>query len=128
MEKKAIVTKALNEFGINENIEPYGNGHINDTFVTDSYDYLIQRINTKVFKKPEELMENIEKVTSFLKEKIVKALDNNDVVCALTSMVFLVAISGKSPEIELNKTLKEIERKAVKLEEENKLHSLVETF
>jgi hypothetical protein len=43
-------------------------------------------------------------------------------------MVFLVAISGKSPEIELNKTLKEIERKAVKLEEENKLDSLVETF
>ena len=72
MEKKAIVTKALNEFGINENIEPYGNGHINDTFVTDSYDYLIQRINTKVFKKPEELMENIDKVTSFLKDKIVK--------------------------------------------------------
>ena len=72
MEKKAIVSKALNAFGINENIEPYGNGHINDTFVTDSCDYLIQRINTKVFKKPEELMENIEKVTSFLKEKIVK--------------------------------------------------------
>ena len=72
MEKKAIVSKALNAFGINENITPYGNGHINDTFVTDSYDYLIQRINTKVFKKPEELMENIEKVTSFLKEKIIK--------------------------------------------------------
>lgn len=72
MEKKAIVSKALNAFGINENIEPYGNGHINDTFVTDSYDYLIQRINTKVFKKPEELMENIDKVTSFLKQKIIK--------------------------------------------------------
>lgn len=72
MEKKAIVSKALNAFGIDENIEPYGNGHINDTFVTESYDYLIQRINTKVFKKPEELMENIEKVTSFLKEKIIK--------------------------------------------------------
>ena len=72
MEKKAIVSKVLNAFGINENIEPYGNGHINDTFVTDSYDYLIQRINTKVFQKPEELMENIDRVTSFLKEKIIK--------------------------------------------------------
>lgn len=72
MEKKAILSKALTAFGINENIEPYGNGHINDTFVTESQDYLIQRINTNVFKKPEELMENIEKVTSFLKEKIIK--------------------------------------------------------
>lgn len=72
MEKKAIVTKALNEFGIDENVEPYGNGHINDTFVTESYDYLIQRINTKVFKKPEELMENIDNVTSFLKKKIIQ--------------------------------------------------------
>ena len=52
MDRKAIAMKALGEFGINENIEPYGNGHINDTFVTDSYDYLIQRINTNVFKKP----------------------------------------------------------------------------
>ncbi len=72
MERKAIAIKALNEFGINENVEPYGNGHINDTFVTDSYDYLIQRINTNVFKKPEELMDNIDKVTQFLKEKILK--------------------------------------------------------
>ncbi len=72
MDKKAIVKKALGEFGIFEDIEPYGNGHINDTFVTASYDYLIQRINTTVFKKPEELMENIDKVTSFLKEKIIK--------------------------------------------------------
>ena len=72
MDKKAIVTKALNEFGIFENIEPYGNGHINDTFVTESYDYLIQRINTNVFKKPEELMANIDNVTTFLKDKIVK--------------------------------------------------------
>lgn len=80
----------------------------------------------KFIKKANKYGANVTAET--LKEKIVKALDNNDVVCALTSMVFLVAISGKSPEIELNKTLKEIERKAVKLEEENKLDSLVETF
>lgn len=72
MDRKALAAKALNEFGVNENIEPYGNGHINDTFVTDSYDYLIQRINTNVFKKPEELMENIDRVTQFLKGKILK--------------------------------------------------------
>ncbi|MBE5732844.1 MAG: MazG family protein [Clostridiales bacterium] len=59
-----------------------------------------------------------------LKEKVVKALENNELVSALTAVVFLVAISGQSPEIELNKTLKEIERKAVKLEEENALNKL----
>lgn len=72
MDKKALARTALNKFGINSDIEPYGNGHINDTFVTSSYDYLIQRINTNVFKKPGELMENIDKVTQYLKDKILE--------------------------------------------------------
>ena len=59
-----------------------------------------------------------------LKEKIAKALENNELVCALTAVVFLVALNGQSPEIELNKMLKEIERKAVKLEEDNELYKL----
>lgn len=72
MDKKALAMKALTRFGVESDIEPYGNGHINDTFVTDSYDYLIQRINTNVFKNPGELMDNIDKVTQFLKGKIIK--------------------------------------------------------
>ncbi len=72
MDSKAIAIKALNEYGINEDIKPYGNGHINDTFVTYSHNYLIQRINTNVFKKPEELMENIDNVTQFLKNKVLR--------------------------------------------------------
>ena len=51
-------------------------GHINETVVLTfsehgrSRRYVLQRINTDVFNKPEELMENIVAVTSFLKEKI----------------------------------------------------------
>lgn len=48
---------------------PYGSGHINDTYCA-TFDqagwrvrYIIQRINTTVFKKPALLMENIERVT-----------------------------------------------------------------
>lgn len=50
----------------------HGNGHINDTYlaVTDTgyrkHRYILQRINHHIFKKPEELMENISGVTRYL--------------------------------------------------------------
>ncbi len=57
----------------------YGNGHINDTyllkFATEKkgeFKVILQRINTLVFKNPVELMENIEGVTSYLREKILE--------------------------------------------------------
>ena len=66
-----------------EKAEPYGNGHINDTFAV-YYDngraggvekpfrrVLLQRINQFVFKQPGKLMENVERVTKFLKDKII---------------------------------------------------------
>ena len=55
---------------------PYGNGHINDTYrLTFEQSgrlvhYILQRMNRKVFQRPEELMENIEGVTAWLKKKI----------------------------------------------------------
>lgn len=54
-----------------QNIEPYGDGHINSTFLitTDKCKYILQKINTNVFKKPEEVMKNIFYVTNHLKNK-----------------------------------------------------------
>lgn len=58
-------------------IEPYGSGHINDTFRLiekkgeGEKAYILQRMNGEIFKNRDELMENIMRVTSFLKEKIV---------------------------------------------------------
>ncbi len=52
--------------------EPYGSGHINDTFcvVFDQAGarvrYLFQRINHHIFKQPVALMENIQRVTTHL--------------------------------------------------------------
>lgn len=57
---------------------PYGCGHINDTYAVyfrkrdrQIHRYILQRINTKVFKEPEKLMENIYHVTGFLRKKII---------------------------------------------------------
>lgn len=58
-------------------INPYGSGHINDTFrlilEKDGVKkaYILQRMNGEIFKNRDELMENIMRVTSFLKKKIV---------------------------------------------------------
>ena len=58
---------------------PFGNGHINDTYLVSSsddegnnYKYILQRINHQIFKNPEQVMENIVGVTSFLKKKVLE--------------------------------------------------------
>lgn len=78
MQNLDIETEIIGGYGIEDTIVPYGNGHINSTFATASNEYLIQKINTEIFKKPEELMQNIDNVTSFLKKKILKDGGNPD--------------------------------------------------
>ena len=58
---------------------PYGSGHINDTFLLTfgiaemgQIKVILQRMNTEVFAKPVELMENILGVTSYLRERIIE--------------------------------------------------------
>ncbi len=59
---------------------PCGFGHINDTYAVRFrkangavHRYILQRINHNVFKNPEALMQNIERVTSHLKKRIIAA-------------------------------------------------------
>ena len=55
-------------------LEPYGSGHINETYrvvMEDGKKYILQRINTTIFTKPAELMENICGVTEYLRKKII---------------------------------------------------------
>ena len=58
---------------------PLGNGHINDTYlvVTDSGRYVLQRINTHVFRSPDQLMHNIKAVTDFMSSRmqVIKTCD-----------------------------------------------------
>ncbi len=52
--------------------QPYGTGHINDTYKLDCArsSYILQRINTSIFRNPEALMENFRNVTAHITRKI----------------------------------------------------------
>ncbi|MHC4203402.1 MAG: phosphotransferase enzyme family protein [Planctomycetota bacterium] len=58
--------------------EPFGSGHINDTYcLTCEKDnrqihYILQRINHEVFKNPPQMMENIRRVTNHIRRKLQK--------------------------------------------------------
>lgn len=61
------------EFNVDILAEPYGNGHINDTFIVDgSPRYILQSINTAIFENPDELMQNICGITEHIKAKIIE--------------------------------------------------------
>jgi len=63
----------LQKFDIEVEIQPYGDGHINDTYLAQSTPkYILQRINTNVFKRPDQVMENVLAVTEHLRKQIEK--------------------------------------------------------
>jgi len=75
----ALAAEIVHEFAIYgefEGISPFGTGHINDTFLSrwnqagTIVHYTHQRINHKVFIHPDEVMENIHRVTSHIREKL----------------------------------------------------------
>lgn len=69
----------LSHFPVHTKIKPYGNGHINDTYTTKgTTPYILQRMNTKIFKDTESLMQNIVAVTSHVREKIKSEGGNPD--------------------------------------------------
>ena len=68
--------KAFSFDGEFVDFRPFGNGHINDTYLVryrlkgKIKKYILQRINHGVFKKPEQVMANVIAVTEFLSKKI----------------------------------------------------------
>ena len=78
-------------------IQVMRDGHINTTYVVffvengELRKYLVQGINTHVFKKPDELMDNIVGVTTFLREKITENGGDPD----RETLTFLPAKDGK---------------------------------
>lgn len=69
-------------------IEPLGNGLINDTFLVrtvgaDAPDYVLQRVNTAIFKDVDLLQENLKKISEHIRSKggvsltVVPALDGS---------------------------------------------------
>lgn len=74
--KKDEAILAFEIAGVPFYCEPYGSGHINDTFLVKTkaddgeHAYILQRMNHEIFKKPFELIENISGVTKHLRKKI----------------------------------------------------------
>ena len=65
--------------------QTYGSGHINDTFTVtcagsrQNHRYILQRINHNIFKKPDELMDNVVRVTRHIRSKLqARGLDDID--------------------------------------------------
>ncbi|MCH5249247.1 MAG: aminoglycoside phosphotransferase family protein [Lachnospiraceae bacterium] len=81
-----VTTEQLNEVianfcyeGMPVGKNPLKSGHINDTYLLTFHiadlgqvKTILQRINKEVFKYPEELMENVMGVTSYLREHIIE--------------------------------------------------------
>lgn len=77
----ANIEEVIAQFAIEGKLagkKPYGNGHINDTFllVYETADggqkqYILQRMNHGVFKNPQQLMENVVRVTEYLRKVIL---------------------------------------------------------
>lgn len=72
------VRKILENFLPGEEImsvRPHGSGHINHTYAVETAGgkkYVLQKINTDIFKDVEGLMENVVNVTTYLKERIAR--------------------------------------------------------
>ncbi len=79
MENIKEIISAFPDYGEVLGYKPITAGHINDTYIVEykledgsTQRYLLQRINTNVFKKPIELMENVMGVTAHLRKKIAE--------------------------------------------------------
>ena len=92
------IKKVLLAYGLDPqrtNYRPYGSGHINDTYlVTEENAYILQRINTRIFKDVEGLMRNISLVTGFLREKILARVGDG----MMRMQIVKIKFRGKSNE------------------------------
>lgn len=82
---KEIIEK-FNINGFIEDIRPISNGIINTTYVVtfknkgETKKYLLQKINTNIFKEPYRLMKNIENVTNYIRNKDKDCKDSVTVI------------------------------------------------
>jgi Ser/Thr protein kinase RdoA (MazF antagonist) len=96
------IKNIINQFkfaGRYTGISPYGFGHINDTYALtfenapqQSHRYILQRINHAIFKKPDQLMQNVEKVTTHLRGKIIEVGGNPE----RETLTLIQTTSGKT--------------------------------
>lgn len=88
---KGNINEAIEHFqymGELISIEPYGNGHINDTYLLTfcigeigKLHVILQKMNINVFKEPLKLIENIQGVTTHLRKKVIEKGGDPDREC-----------------------------------------------
>jgi hypothetical protein len=77
---RALATK-FRLYGEFRAAEPYGSGHINDTYCVEygqagtTTRYIFQRLNHNIFKNPVALMENVQRVTTHLAGRMAGVAD-----------------------------------------------------
>ena len=82
---KDEIREVISSFGLSgyDCVRRYGNGHINDTYLLEDTErghgtkgqvprYILQRINRSVFIHPEEVAENVWKITQYLQQAVRK--------------------------------------------------------
>ena len=94
------ISKQFCLYGDLVSVAPYGNGHINDTFemIFDQAGcrvrYILQRINTNVFRDPVNLMENIRRVTTHLAAKSDNSRQTLTLVPAVDGKSYVIDAEG----------------------------------
>ncbi len=75
-------------------VSPLGNGHINDTFLIRWIDgeFVLQKLNTQVFKTPNELVENSDKIAKCLSDKQAQGAYSLKVVEPIRTQDGLLAV------------------------------------
>ena len=91
-EIKNVISR-FNYIGEPVAVKDCNNGHINGTYFVDCVDaegnkqrYVLQSINTSVFKNPDHVMENVVKVTSHIREKL--AVEGKDPIQRVVNIIF----------------------------------------
>ncbi|MDL2323508.1 aminoglycoside phosphotransferase family protein [Bacteroidales bacterium OttesenSCG-928-A17] len=99
MRTKEELLQVLAQFSLEEkvgSVEPFGNGHINDTYIVvttgGEKKYILQKINHAIFTDVELLQNNILNATNHIRAKLVAAGENDIDRKVLT---FLPAKDGK---------------------------------
>jgi len=72
----ADIVKAFRVEGILDSVTPCGSGHVNDTYIVACRQngqhrrYTLQRINHSIFTHPQQLMDNVLRVTQHIRHKL----------------------------------------------------------
>lgn len=75
-ETKNKLTAIANQFAQSSirDIQPFGSGNINDTFLVtlEQSKFVLQRINTQVFRQPQFVMQNIHRCTQHIYDRLAR--------------------------------------------------------